>query len=1268
MLTYLERRIGALDDPSLSPSMYKRALVAVQQDIYGSCNFIAPEDHALLLNYFVRSGAKESPDRIRGAVGSLVCCWLFGGGLAVLLHHVDASESRYNQAEAILTASNKNALAEEGTEARDKKCWELAAGKFQTINHSSQLAAPSDLACVERSNVVSWDTTIQYLVSLPDRILPLLSVGIETGAITQTGGVETDVDRPETVVSNLFSHDMLSRTFSRMDYMEYLCTAVVEGMFFAAISTPFADLYLNSGAPFSPIRVPQCSEAGYVEGMAALCRLLCSYGFHTFFSSALLRVNWWSLWSHFTIEPSLLRFMAPRDMRRTSNLLGCPTSAWKMEGKIATVKLQSFNTWLLQATTGNLEASVVKTIAVSLIHSVTSMAATPIGALFSIFIQKGITIDVLSLQEGEGDVAQAMADLLGQLWGGATASPPVLSPAFVESEQLLFNELQLFSVIFSDLLLHTPFAYSVLKGLLLAAVKPFTPTVDDAKEDLDPVPCTPEEFLKKVPLDFFLQNWSDIKYSQLIDSAAQQSLSTLVGLSLRICPLGTLAMSSDLVSALLEGIQFRMGNTSSAVRGCGLYVAQVFSRVFARDVHSSAADGAAASIAFLDFSGDADLVAFENGFTQLNVLAKARRVALLTVVGGGATASASIATLEEFETASGVAAGVDIKEEKKPLPTPVSKEDDVIRIPKLSVASYLYTGRAIVDESKPTAAVVARELEKERLRNLPAMVQARRLESRAPTSMQQALANLTQSDQGPQGNAAPAPGDVDPLEAAPPFELHVATLCTLPRFIRGCASSPLHVGELHMVAPKLLTVLLSLDNRFGIPDFDMWRLQSLIALVVATGTLVTGPLIAKLFGDEVSEAVRTEIVDILVMAVQEMSGREEQNLPETPWEAAERALEDAAPMRSQAITVNKSTRAISTRVPPVLHDSSAIDGFIFSALFFPLMHGLLKRGQDVSNVYGITDADLVEALRTAESFKLAKCPDFLHDPSSSPLLAHLLKAQAVLLECVSDMNLARKLVASFLPLCWMLRSHDDSSVRLGCVAGIASSLAWMHKSAQYAAPSILEAVRKLPPFRPTPRGVAARLMELGGSPSRPLFAVFADTADNTQIRVAMPTSHPDPSIEADSDDEDVIEVVPSGSLSNTVMSPLRALLNVAATSQASASDMSALNMSRTGSLSTTNEVMAASAHSQLSNIWEGEGRGATDSDMQAVIAAMTDKQTMWDDALILVKHLQTVVELDPEQLCRNYATHILSSPVIDDLVTRPITSMHALVNSSSSMG
>lgn len=130
---------------------------------------------------------------------------------------------------------------------------------------------------------------------------------------------------------------------------------------------------------------------------------------------------------------------------------------------------------------------------------------------------------------------------------------------------------------------------------------------------------------------------------------------------------------------------------------------------------------------------------------------------------------------------------------------------------------------------------------------------------------------------------------LDTLRSESDHEGAAAALVALPRLVRASAADPRQREALVSAAPALLRALLSLDDRFGLPDFGLWRFAALTSLASVALPLVAPHLLRTLFAaGELSEGVRLEALDVLVAAAREVAGADPPVIPEAPWELAMR--------------------------------------------------------------------------------------------------------------------------------------------------------------------------------------------------------------------------------------------------------------------------------------------------------------------------------------------------------------------------------------------
>lgn len=140
---------------------------------------------------------------------------------------------------------------------------------------------------------------------------------------------------------------------------------------------------------------------------------------------------------------------------------------------------------------------------------------------------------------------------------------------------------------------------------------------------------------------------------------------------------------------------------------------------------------------------------------------------------------------------------------------------------------------------------------------------------------------------------------LDTLRSESDHEGAAAALVALPRLVRASAADPRQREALVSAAPSLLRALLSLDDRFGLPDFGLWRFTALTSLAAVSLPLAAPHLLRTMFAaGELSEGVRLEALDVLVAAAREVAGADPPVIPEAPWELAMRLWRAARVQRA----------------------------------------------------------------------------------------------------------------------------------------------------------------------------------------------------------------------------------------------------------------------------------------------------------------------------------------------------------------------------------
>lgn len=543
----------------------------------------------------------------------------------------------------------------------------------------------------------------------------------------------------------------------------------------------------------------------------------------------------------------------------------------------------------------------------------------------------------------------------------------------------------------------------------------------------------------------------------------------------------------------------------------------------------------------------------------------------------------------------------------------------------------------------------------------PAAVAARKLAAKAPTSLTDMVPALREESD---------------------FERCLAALATLPRMARAAATTLSAQASLLREGPLLLRVLATLDDRFALPEFPMWRHTGLVSLAVALGPLAVHALHRAFWGPEMADGVRLELLDVLVGAARELSGQEEAVVPVPPWEMER---EGAAKAQGAPSPPPPSASRAKAAAPANLFGDVCLDWY-----FSPLLRGVLTGSPHKSKLRahgavglgltpqqrdgggggGDTDdsampADIAASLRGG-GVKLHTGPGRLVDdgPGGSPsrpmLLAQCLRVLALFVEAAGADPSVPGMARSLLSLSWTLKAHSDAGVRRAVLACFASVIAAFHRHGgpeQLVQPSVLVSLGQQ--YAPSTAGLSATA-PAALAPAPRIATLPLDVKPKSRGPLVMEVGSDESGDARGFASSDTGNPGAGGSDGGGTGTALNDLMRVSArvcAHDATAAIMAQLGDSRSASAtgpqgasaSKANAMLAAASSALLSS---SASHGLSEHEA-AVASAIVGAPLVWDDVVAVAGHLRAVADSEPDDVCRALANTMLRNAVLRHMVLGP---------------
>jgi hypothetical protein len=538
------------------------------------------------------------------------------------------------------------------------------------------------------------------------------------------------------------------------------------------------------------------------------------------------------------------------------------------------------------------------------------------------------------------------------------------------------------------------------------------------------------------------------------------------------------------------------------------------------------------------------------------------------------------------------------------------------------------------------------------------------------------------------------------------YERCLTALATLPRAVRAAAARESAHGSLTLDGPLLLRTLMGLEDRFALPQFHLWRHTGLVALTVALGPAGSHALLGMLWGPDLSAATRMEAVDVLVGAAREMCGAEPAAVPVPPWEEDEAAAAAAAAApapRQTPATAAAAAAAGGNEPPPPAGGPDVFTDVAVDWFFGPLLRGVVTgrpfghlppRGRQT----GFSDGDsgmlreslppdVADSLSGASAARLHSEPGALLDAGNSSsgggdgsgsvadgrtaLLAHALRALAVLLECVasgagnsSSTARSRALVPmarSLLPLAWSVRSHADAGVRRAAISCFASVVAGLHRLGPAGCSQALASPSTLGPQQAAV-AAAARSGDLPAPPQSPLVQVVvgsdgsgdgAGAAGSGRLGTLSSLLRVSSALSQTTVQDSILGQL-TGAGADGTLSSTSVLLQLGRPTPSSGDGPLGGSSARAHALlgEAAGVLLGQQAGAGAATAAAGGGGdgGALDA---ATAAALMSAPLVLDDVLAVAAHLRDVAEGDADDVCRALAGAMLRNDILRRMVLGP---------------
>lgn len=209
------------------------------------------------------------------------------------------------------------------------------------------------------------------------------------------------------------------------------------------------------------------------------------------------------------------------------------------------------------------------------------------------------------------------------------------------------------------------------------------------------------------------------------------------------------------------------------------------------------------------------------------------------------------------------------------------------------------------------------------------------------------------------------------------------------------------------IATELAQLLLYLDNQYNIDGFDTYRMKALTSLCVAAPDLVVKYLLDEFNGSNKNTRHQLDILQALVASAQQLSGTE--------------LVGD--PVGDKTASIEQSSQQRQRR-----NLTRTADNFVkYVSLYF---YGIIYQLKAECNQSRVSPLSIVSAVKHTTS------GDTIHGNKvdDSYLLSRILFSVSLIIKCVDQQPIMRKLSNDLLDTLAAYRCHPDTGVRKAIVA------------------------------------------------------------------------------------------------------------------------------------------------------------------------------------------------------------------------------------------
>jgi hypothetical protein len=550
-------------------------------------------------------------------------------------------------------------------------------------------------------------------------------------------------------------------------------------------------------------------------------------------------------------------------------------------------------------------------------------------------------------------------------------------------------------------------------------------------------------------------------------------------------------------------------------------------------------------------------------------------------------------------------------------------------------------------------------------------------------------------------------GLMDALRTDNDHEIFAAALAVAPRLIRSAACNATTASDLVYMCPLLLRQLLVLEDRFAMPDFTTWLLSSMVSMTVCVGPVACRTLWSLFYSNEISEALRCMILDVLVLSAKELSGTEPAIIPQTPWEAllqqweseqvtATNRHQQSLPVALQHGVLNKQSpthgATDTTTTTPPTNDTLVFDsncnpnmfGDIASMWFIqPLLKGVVATDSIMDHnssptshaatvaLLAADEADLA-TLISGQAFQSRSGPHIsLHGhQQDSILLAQALRSVAVFLELTGLHTTALHTCTATLAVAWLLRDNKHADVRRASLICFAACIAAVQRHKLLDSPSILArcdpvtAERMNGPLLPN-SNILAGISRADSSSNSMLATTTTSTSSEVKKNLIHTISSTDIAASSESQTAGATTYETDGTESGTDTNITYNTNHIGELRGVSKTMTTQQQLGRTSQLLQTPsmELGEGGRHNRIRDTLL-----LTQSSVRQQPTITTDSVNgcepppiVWDDVCEIASHLQSIASNDNDDECRALATTMLANTILQDMVLGPLQDLTGML-------